>query len=738
MVKKKPSQEIYDALIIGAGPAGSEMAFRLAKAGFKVAVLEKDRLDREKPCGGGIQLKELLEFGSLPERVIERKIRKARIYSPYNSMIETGMKNSGHNKQKSLFAATVRRGVYDRHLQEKAVKAGARFLEKRNVTGIRREKGLLMVKAGKETFPARLAVDAAGAASNITRMLGIKDRAGELCLTTEAWLRVKDIDSMFRDSIEFYFLRSLPEGYAWIFPKKDVVSVGIGATADSLKKNKINLAKSLNDFISKHPVASKKLRNSRIVRKGGGMVPTGISPRLYSGSAVVVGDAGGFANIIHGGGIYQARKSAAIASQHCIRFLRTGRQEHLQEYDRRAREFFNDYETKWDRRIRNVMWNQDAMEAFVKKGKEDESIKKALGIVLTSARSHEKAYNIMESRMLDIIYSEMDSRTGKHKKAINRKLKSLFPGSETIHKQANHILLNDRAKRLRACLGILSSGIFGGNRDDAVNFSLVFELFHTASLVHDDIMDGSEKRRGRRTLHSRYGVNNAIITGDLMLSKAYSLISEFSRKGGLPRERIMALLDAAGDAGEKCCRGQSMDLQMAGKRKYSDINEYLKMIELKTGSLIEGSVKGGAIVAGASKKHIRTAGDFGRYLGMAFQIIDDSLDLLGGRRAEKSVMNDLREGKATPMIIHALANAGPQDRKAVMRAAGKRGITRKEAGRVLGIYRKYGAIHFTQKLSRKYINKARKSLAMLPACRQRDELEGILSILGYWSILGSE
>ena len=121
-----------DAVIIGAGPGGCEIAFHLASAGFDVLVVEKEKLDREKPCGGGIQLQELVEFGPLPEEVIERRIKGFRIISPENRVLEAGVSRANQ------FSVTVKRSVYDRYLQKRAAKAGAEVLGEVKATEVHR------------------------------------------------------------------------------------------------------------------------------------------------------------------------------------------------------------------------------------------------------------------------------------------------------------------------------------------------------------------------------------------------------------------------------------------------------------------------------------------------------------------------------------------------------------------------------------------------------------------------
>jgi geranylgeranyl reductase family protein len=681
-----------DVIVIGAGPAGCEIAYRLAQKNLDVQVIDKE-LDREKPCGGGINFQEIDEF-DVPDHIFERKITALTIISPKNNILTTEM-------PANKYCATVKRRDYDGYLQDRARKAGAVF-EQRKIEDI-------------TALSAKLIVNARG-------VFGISKppRGLEMYATYHLWM-AGDIDARFTNSFEIYLLEKL-KGYVWIFPKKNVVSVGIGSIG------KTSLKSLLHDFIANHPIAAEKLKGLDICKEEGGLIPTNIIPQLYSKNIISIGDAGGFANLFHGGGIYQARKSAKIAAPHCEKFLETGMIKHLAAYDREARIWFNNHEIKWDTKMRNLLWNEKILEILTNRGKQDKQLQKALRIIITSEESHETGYRILENKMIDILYSEMDAKTDPWKKDINSRLERLFPGPHDLHRWANEMLLNDKAKRLRAYIGVVASDLFNGSREDAVNFSLVYELFHTASLIHDDIIDESEKRRGRQTLHTKYGIGNAVITGDLMLSKGYSLISMFS--DNLSKKQIQDGLQVVGETGEKCCLGQSLDMSMAENKEYSSIEDYIHMVELKTGSLIEGAMKGGAIGAGASPEQVDIIGDFGRNMGIAFQIIDDSLDLLGGEKANKSIMNDLKQGKATPMLIYSLKRERPD---LLLSAVGDKNLTEETAQRVTDIYRNNGAIEYAQQLSHVFIEKARKALKKLPQGPASKEFEDLLEILAFWS-----
>ncbi|MFW6106730.1 MAG: FAD-dependent oxidoreductase [bacterium] len=263
----RPTKNDYDIVVIGAGPAGSEIAYQLARRRYRVLVVERDRLDREKPCGGGIQLKELLDFGPLPDRVIERKIRRAVFISPSGHELEVA------GRDKELFTVTVRRSAYDRYLQQRAEAASASFLADTCVTAIERSASGFHVRAtgneGPCAYAARLVANASGVRGGaLSRMLGIDGRPEEFCVTCHHWLRIPDVDKHFRDCIELYYTRECPEGYIWIFPKQDVLSVGIGTVAHVVKQHRLNLRELLTQFLRRHPIASAKLRGTKFSARG--------------------------------------------------------------------------------------------------------------------------------------------------------------------------------------------------------------------------------------------------------------------------------------------------------------------------------------------------------------------------------------------------------------------------------------------------------------------------------------
>lgn len=200
------------------------------------------------------------------------------------------------------------------------------------------------------------------------------------------------------------------------------------------------------------------------------------------------------------------------------------------------------------------------------------------------------------------------------------------------------------AKRVRPVATLMACEAFGGDPADALQEALGIELFHNFTLMHDDIMDQAPLRRGRPTVHMKWDVNTAILSGDAMLVKVYQWMArdpaiavEFSRH---------ALW---------VCEGQQLDMAFETRAQVG-VEEYMEMIRLKTAVLLAGALRIGAVKAGASKQDVDHIGRFGEHLGIAFQLRDDLLDAFGDPdRMGKQSGGDLRAGKKTWLLIEGLA-----------------------------------------------------------------------------------
>lgn len=209
-------------------------------------------------------------------------------------------------------------------------------------------------------------------------------------------------------------------------------------------------------------------------------------------------------------------------------------------------------------------------------------------------------------------------------------------------------LLSIGGKRVRPILALISCELFDGDINEAIPSSLAVELFHNFSLIHDDIMDQAPLRRGKETVHKKWNENIAILSGDAMLVKAYECLSQSNTK------HIPELLRLFNKTAIEVCEGQQLDMNFESKEQVS-IEEYLKMISLKTAVLLGCSLEMGAIVANASEEDKIHIYEFGRLLGISFQLKDDILDAFGeADKVGKQTGGDILADKKTYMLLKAL------------------------------------------------------------------------------------
>lgn len=203
-------------------------------------------------------------------------------------------------------------------------------------------------------------------------------------------------------------------------------------------------------------------------------------------------------------------------------------------------------------------------------------------------------------------------------------------------------------KRLRPVLTLMTTDIFSGNYKEAFNAALAVEVFHNFTLVHDDIMDDAPLRRGKGTVHEKWDVNTGILSGDAMLILAYQLFETYDL------EKYKSLNIIFSKTALEVCEGQQYDVDFETRNDVT-IPEYLKMIECKTSVLIAAAMKMGAIIAGVSKEDQDLIYEFGRNLGLAFQLQDDYLDAFGDPKTfGKQVGGDIIENKKTYLYLKAL------------------------------------------------------------------------------------
>ena len=238
--------------------------------------------------------------------------------------------------------------------------------------------------------------------------------------------------------------------------------------------------------------------------------------------------------------------------------------------------------------------------------------------------------------------------------------KNPFPGSpDGLYEPCSYIM-SLGGKRLRPALAVMAADLAGGKPEAALPVGWAVELFHNFSLIHDDIMDEAPLRRGRPTVHTRWNLNTGILSGDAMLIYAYHFLAQTPNKAAIP-----ALLEVFNRVAKGVCEGQQMDVNFE-KRADVTLEEYIRMIELKTAVLLGGALEMGALVADASPTDAARLYDFGRLAGIAFQIQDDLLDTYGDPATfGKQVGGDILQNKKTFLVLKPLEVAGTADQKAL-------------------------------------------------------------------------
>ncbi|MBI1931210.1 MAG: polyprenyl synthetase family protein [Ignavibacteriales bacterium] len=291
----------------------------------------------------------------------------------------------------------------------------------------------------------------------------------------------------------------------------------------------------------------------------------------------------------------------------------------------------------------------------------------------------------------------------KFEKKYYKVVEGKFPKS--LYEPCDYII-NSGGKRLRPFLVMLSAKAVNSNKS-VLNAAIAVELFHNFTLVHDDIMDNADKRRGRATLHIKYDVNTAILAGDNLMAIAYqSLLKDCKNIGTSAVEDFtQGLIEV--------CEGQSLDKDFEIRKKVS-IDEYLIMINKKTAALAETCCSIGAKLGGGNSNEIKSLKKFGKFLGLAFQIQDDLLDI-SADEAEfgKKIGGDLIEGKKTYLLLKALEKAKGENLKLVQKVIDQKGIQAEEVITYKKLYEELGIIKDASDEVKKYTSLALKQLKNL-------------------------
>jgi geranylgeranyl diphosphate synthase type II len=266
-------------------------------------------------------------------------------------------------------------------------------------------------------------------------------------------------------------------------------------------------------------------------------------------------------------------------------------------------------------------------------------------------------------------------------------------------------------KRVRPVMCLMGNELFDKINEDAYHAATAIELFHNFTLIHDDIMDKAALRRGMETVHTKFNENTALLSGDVMLIIAYEYLNKISI--GFLR-RILTLFNRTA---KEVCEGQQMDMDFETQEKVSP-EEYIKMIELKTSVSLAASLETGAVLGGASEGNCKHLYQFGRNLGIAFQIQDDYLDAFGNpEKFGKDVGGDIKQNKKTFLLIHALETANAMQKKELIQLM--RDNPADKVAKVLQIFKDCNVDEWAKQLKGKYAQAAHKHLDDIAVLEKR-------------------
>ncbi len=312
------------------------------------------------------------------------------------------------------------------------------------------------------------------------------------------------------------------------------------------------------------------------------------------------------------------------------------------------------------------------------------------------------------ARLMEVTATDME--------AVNGQILERVRSHVAMVPEISSYLIEAGGKRLRPMLTLISARMFAHPNGNQINYAAAVEFMHNATLLHDDVVDESEMRRGQPAARKIWGNQASVLVGDFLLGQAFMMMVE---TGDLTALRTLS------EAAAVIAEGEVFQLARAGKLDTSE-KDYMEIITAKTATLFEAATRVGAMAGGATRDQQDAMALYGRELGLAFQIVDDVLDY-GGVRGDmgKNTGDDLREGKMTLPIILALKEADGKERDFLASALGNGAADEQMLARVLDILQRYGGLDAAIARALDHALKAREALAPFAPSGLRDILEGI-------------
>ncbi len=302
---------------------------------------------------------------------------------------------------------------------------------------------------------------------------------------------------------------------------------------------------------------------------------------------------------------------------------------------------------------------------------------------------------------------------------INRLVQDYFSGLEIVKEPKNlyepiSYSLDTGGKRVRPTLVLMAAKLFGADLDKAMAPAAAMEIFHNFTLLHDDVMDNADTRRKKMTVHKKWSVNAAILSGDAMLIEAYKQIEK------VDDDKFRAVMKLFSQTALEVCEGQQYDIDFE-TRSDVELQEYFTMIRLKTAVLLAGCLKLGAILGNASEEDAQAIYDFGIAIGIAFQLKDDYLDTYGDEKTfGKKIGGDIISGKRSFLLVYSLLNCSVSQRQTILQLLNNKVRDEEKIAAITAIYNQLNIKEVCEEEIDKYYQQALDALQKIS--KTTDEL----------------
>jgi geranylgeranyl diphosphate synthase type II len=316
------------------------------------------------------------------------------------------------------------------------------------------------------------------------------------------------------------------------------------------------------------------------------------------------------------------------------------------------------------------------------------------------------------------------ARYDRYKALVEKRLSGLVEkrAPRSLYGPLTYVLAGG-GKRIRPVLLMLSCEAVGSNARNALSAGAAIEILHNFTLVHDDIMDHAASRRGRKTVHTKWDANVAILVGDELLALAYRVLLQTKSPN------IQEIVKTFTDGVVEVCEGQAYDKEFETRSRVS-VNEYLLMIEKKTAKMVSVAAEIGALIGNGPQQEILALRRYGHHVGLAFQIQDDLLDIMANEaELGKKIGGDLVEGKKTFLLLEALRSARGRDRQLLKELVANKGCSPRRISEYRRIYINTGAVAAARCHIEREIGLAKQELRRLPSTRAKAVLEWFAEML---------